>query len=337
MSALDAFIAKAQSAKKKIVLPEGHDPRVLKAASIIAEKGIAEVVVLGSESEISESCKKASVSATGFSTMDHCKSDLRESFCRELCEIRAKKGMTMEKAAEYMSNRLFFGAMMVRKGNSDGMVAGSIASTPDMLRAAFTVIGTAPGLKIGSSCFIMDLKTPAPNGEQTLLYADCGVNPNPNAEELSDIAIATASTYRALMGKQPKIAFLSFSTFGSAQHESLQKVVEATRITSRRISELKLDVLLEKSEVQADAAIVPSVAVKKCADSVLKGQANILIFPDLNAGNICYKITERLAGAAAYGPILQGLAKPLNDLSRGCSAEDIVGVAAITACQAMAI
>lgn len=334
MSALDKFIAKSQSAKKKIVLAEGQDPRVVKAANLIYEKKIAEVIVLGTEAEINESCKSAGIKERNFTALDHLKSEYKESFCAEFCEIRKKKGMTMEKAAEYMSGRLFFGAMMVRKSICDGMVAGSIASTPDMLRAAFMVIGTAPGLKIGSSCFVMDLKTPAPNGEQTLLYADCGVNPNPNAEELSDIALATANSYKALIGKQPKIAFLSFSTYGSAQHEILEKVIAAKDLTKKRVAEMGLDILVD-GELQADAALVPAVAIKKCAGSPVNGQANILIFPDLNAGNICYKITERLAGAAAYGPILQGLAKPINDLSRGCSAEDIMGVAAITVCQAI--
>ncbi len=334
MSALENCIIKAQKAGKKIVLPEGHDPRVVKAANMITEKGIAKVTVIGTEKEITESCKSAGVTERKFISLDHLGSDIFTSYAEEFCEIRKKKNMTMDKAVEHMKSRLFFGTMMVRKGDAEGMVAGSIASTPDMLRASFTVIGTAPGLKIGSSCFVMDLRTPAPNGEMTLLYADCGVNPNPNAEELSDIAIATATTYRALIGKQPRLAFLSFSTAGSASHEILDKVIKSVEITKNRIREQNLDMLVD-GELQADAAIVPSVAAKKCVSSPLKGQANILIFPDLNAGNICYKITERLAGAAAYGPILQGLAKPVNDLSRGCSAEDIMGVAAITVCQAV--
>lgn len=335
MSAIEKFIQKAALHRKKLVLPEGHDPRVVKAANSIIEKKIAaEVFVLGTDSEISESCKSAGVGERKFKTLDHAKSDLLKSYAEEFCELRKKKNTTMDKALTYMSGRLFFGAMMVRKGAVDGMVAGSIASTPDMLRAAFTVIGTAPGLKIGSSCFIMDLVKPTIAGDATLLYADCGVNPNPNADELSDIAIATASTYKALLGKQAKVAFLSFSTYGSAHHELIEKIVKATQITKERVKAAGLDIIVD-GELQGDAALVPAVAAKKCSASPIKGEANILIFPDLNAGNICYKITERLAGAAAYGPILQGLAKPINDLSRGCSADDIVGVAAVTVCQAI--
>ncbi len=334
MSTIEKCIEKARKNIKKIVLAEGNDPRVLKAADIIARQKFAEVTVLGTAQEIADSCKAAGVTVSGFKTLDHLKSPLLEPFAAEFCEMRKKKGMTMDKALEFMRNRLFFGNMMVRKGEADGMVAGSIASTPDMLRAAFTVIGTAPGLKTGSSCFVMDLAKPAPNGETTLLYADCGVNPNPTAEELSDIALATATSYKAMVGKQPRIAFLSFSTAGSAQHELVDKVVKSLEITKRRVKELGLDIVVD-GELQADAALVPAVGAKKCPKSAIKGDANILIFPDLQAGNIAYKLTERLAGAAAYGPILQGLAKPINDLSRGCSAEDIAGVAAITACQAI--
>lgn len=240
----------------------------------------------------------------------------------------------MDKAILYMQNRIFFGAMMVRKEEADGMVAGSIASTADMLRASFMVIGTAEGIKTGSSCFVMDLATPSPAGDSTLIYADCGVNTNPNAEQLSDIALAAAGTCRALLNTQPKVAFISFSTKGSAQDETLDKIIEACEITKKRVAESGADILID-GELQADAAIVPAVAAKKCPDSPLHGKANVLIFPDLNVGNTCYKITERLAGAKAYGPILQGLKKPLNDLSRGCSADDIFGVAAITVCQSL--
>jgi phosphate acetyltransferase len=203
-----------------------------------------------------------------------------------------------------------------------------------MLRASFQVLGTAKGIKIGSSCFVMDLKTPTPAGDSVLLYADCGVNPNPNAEELVDIAMATAQTYRALIGKTPKIAFLAFSTFGSAKHEMLDKIIKATALTKEKVAAENLDIIVD-GELQADSALVPSVAKSKSPNSAIAGDANILIFPDLNAGNICYKITQRLAGADAYGPILQGLAKPVNDLSRGCTADDIFGVAAITVCQAL--
>lgn len=222
---------------------------------------------------------------------------------------------------------------MVRNNMADGLVAGSIASTADMLRAAFHCIGTAPGIKSASSTFVMDLKTPAPAGDEYLLFADCGVNPNPDAQGLVDIAMATSTTYRALFGKQPKVAFLSFSTRGSAEHELLEKVTAAAAAFKAKVEAEGLDILTD-GELQADAALVPSVNAQKAPGSTIGGQANVLIFPDLNAGNIAYKLVQRLAGAGAYGPVLQGLAKPLNDLSRGCSDDDIVAEMAITACQA---
>jgi len=335
MSALEKFIQKAKKAKKKLVLPEGQDPRVVVAANKIIDEGIAsEVIVLGTKDEIDASCKSANLTERKFKSLDFVASELFEPYAKEFCEIRKKKNMTMDKAVEQMKNRIFFGCMMTRMGFVDGMVAGSIASTPDMLRGAFTVIGTAPGISTGSSCFVMDLAKPAPAGDEVLIYADCGVNPNPDANQMVDIAMATAHTYRALIGKTPKIAFLSFSTYGSASHEILEKIVSASNMMKEKVKNEKLDILVD-GELQGDAALVPSVAAKKCPGSSIAGQANVLIFPDLNAGNICYKITERLAGAAAFGPILQGLAKPVNDLSRGCSADDIVGVAAITICQAI--
>lgn len=242
--------------------------------------------------------------------------------------------MTDQEAREGVKDRLYFGNLMLMEGLADGLVAGSIASTPDMLRSAFHCVGTAKGIKTGSSCFLMDLARPTEAGNPAVLYADCGVNPNPDAEQLVDIAIATMKTHMALIGDQPRVAFLAFSTKGSAQHEMLEKMQRATELTQARVAELGIDAAVD-GEMQADAALVPGVARKKAPGSPIQGDANILIFPDLNCGNICYKITERLAGASAYGPILQGLAKPVNDLSRGCSAEDIVGVAAITACQAL--
>jgi phosphate acetyltransferase len=332
MPAIDKFVAKAQKADLKIVLPEGQDPRVVVAANKIIENNVARVVVLGSEEEISNSCSQGGVTERKFETLDYLNSDCFEAYAQEFCEIRKKKNMTMDKAVEFMKNRIFYGCMMTRLKAVDGLVAGSIASTPDMLRASFTVVGTAAGIKTGSSCFVMDLANPTLAGDDVLIYADCGVNPNPDAGQMVDIALATASTYRALIGKTPKVAFLSFSTKGSADHEILDKIREATSMTEARIKDEGLDIIVD-GELQADAALVPKVAKSKCSSSPLEGAANVLIFPDLNAGNIAYKLTERLAGAAAYGPILQGLAKPINDLSRGCCADDIYGVAAITVCQ----
>lgn len=335
MQAIERFVEKARKSPKKLVLPEGQDPRVVTAANRIIADGVAsEVIVLGTEAEISASCRQAGIQARAFTTLDHVASDTFEAVAAQFAEIRKKKGITLDQAREAVSNRVFFGSMMTRNGIVDGLVAGSIASTPDMLRAAFNCIGTAPGITIASSCFVMDLATPAPAGDSVLLYADCGVVPDPDAAQLVDIALATAQTYRALLGTQPKVAFLSFSTAGSASHPALEKITAAAGLLKARIKEEALDIVAE-GELQADAALVPSVAKSKAPHSAIAGDANVLIFPDLNAGNIAYKLTQRLAGAGAYGPILQGLAKPINDLSRGCSAEDIYGVAAITMCQAI--
>lgn len=335
MSALDIFIAKAKQGGKKLVLPEGQDPRVVAAANMIIEQNVArEVVVLGSNDELNAACAAAGISERKFITIDYMKSAQFEEFARKFAERRAAKGATIETGRKAMENRIYFGAMMTSCGMVDGLVAGSISSTADMLRAAFQCIGTAPGIKIGSSCFVMDLKQPTPSGDNVLLFADCGVNPNPTAEQLVDIATATSETYRALLGKTPKVAFLSFSTKGSAKHELLDKIIAASNMFKEKIQKENLDIITD-GELQGDAALVPAVAASKAPGSPLNGGANVLIFPDLNAGNICYKLVQRLAGAAAYGPILQGLAKPLNDLSRGCVAEDIFGVAAITVCQSM--
>ena len=334
MSVLDTLNARARSVQKTVVLPEGQDPRVVTAANKAMDLGIAaKIIVLGSEAEIAAACKEAGVTERKFETIDYLNSDLFNAFVEEFTEMRKAKGMTPEKAAATMKSRIYFGAMMCRKGMADGLVAGSIASTADMLRAAFHCIGTKKGMKIASSCFVMDLATPAPAGDEVLLFGDCGVNPNPDAEQLVDMAMATADTYRALIGKTPKVAFLSFSTMGSAEHEILEKVKTAAATLKAKIAAEGLDMEAD-GELQADAALVPSVAKAKAPESKVAGGANVLIFPDLNAGNICYKLVQRLAHADAYGPVLQGLAKPLNDLSRGCSADDIVGQIAITACQA---
>jgi len=335
MPIIEKFIEKAKQHKGTVVLPEGQDPRVVTAAQRLVEEQIATPIVLGTSDEIKTAMEKAGISDMAFQTIDHTTSPELDIYSDKLVEIRESKGKAMgkDKALELMSGRIFFGAMMVRVGKADGMVAGSIASTADMLRAAFTVIGTAKGIKTASSCFIMDLENPAPAGETTLFFADCAVNPAPNAEQLVDIALATAATRKALVGDKPKVAFLAFSTKGSAAHEDLDGPKKAAAMAAEKADTLDFELDID-GELQADSAIVPAVAAKKCPDSPLAGEANTLIFPDLNSGNICYKLTERLAGAKALGPILQGLAQPLNDLSRGCSADDIFGVAAITICQA---
>ncbi len=334
MSVLNTLVERARKNPKIIVLPEGQDPRVVIAANKAVEaKVVTRAIVLGSETEIATACSKAGVNERKFECLDYLASPLYNEFVAEFTEMRKAKGMTPEKAAQTMQSRIYFGAMICRKGLADGLVAGSIASTADMLRAAFHCIGTAPGIRIASSTFVMDLKTPAPAGDEVLFFADCGVNPNPDAGQLVDIALATAATSRSLLGITPKIAFLSFSTKGSANHEILNKVREATAIMQQKIADEKLDIICD-GELQADAALVPGVAAAKAPGSPIAGSANILIFPDINAGNISYKLVQRLAGASAYGPILQGLAKPLNDLSRGCNSDDIFGQIVISVCQA---
>lgn len=339
MALLDQLIPKAQAAQRHLVFPEGHDPRVMRAAQIVSEQQVCRVTVLATESEADTSLQAAGITrdALGLHVqiLDWQTADFFEALASAFQERRAHKGVDQEKARAQLGDRLYFANMMVQQGKADGLVAGSIASTPDMLRASFQCIGTAEGIRIGSSCFVMDLNRPSPAGDSTLIYADCGVNPNPTAEELVDIAMATGKTHDALIGTVPRIAFLSFSTHGSAKHELVSKVQKAAQMTRERVKEAGVNYLVD-GDIQADAALVPAVAAKKCMDSPLEGKANVLIFPDLQAGNIAYKLTERLAGAQAYGPVLQGLARPVNDLSRGCSAEDIAGVAVITACQAAA-
>ena len=338
MAILEKLQAKAKQAGKKVVLPEGQDPRVVAAANKIVEQNVAKsVIVLGSEEEIAKSCQEAGITERKFTVLDHATSDKLDVYAAELRESRAKKDkdVPLEKAKEMMKNRLFYGCMMVKLGMVDAMVAGSIASTGDMLRAAFTVVGTAPGIKSASSCFIMDLATPSPAGDTTLLYADCAVIPEPDANALVDIALATAKTHQGLIGTQPRVAFICFSTKGSGgDHPLVLKVRQAAEMTKAIVKEQGLDIIVD-GELQLDAAIVPAIAASKCPDSPLKGSANILIFPDLNVGNTCYKMTQRLAGAAALGPALQGLAYPINDLSRGCSDDDIVATSVIAICQSL--
>ncbi len=336
MSLLETLIPKARAACRTIVLAEGHDPRVMQAAAKIARQKIAaKVIVLATPEESRKSAVGISFDGLPVTVLDYPNSPDFERVARAFFELRKHKGMTLEQARMTILDRLYFGDIMVRLGLADGLVAGSIASTPDMVRAAFQCVGTAPGIKTGSSFFAMELAKPTLSGDTVLFYADSGVNPDPTAEQLVDIAIATIRSYKSLIGGQARVAMLSFSTRGSARHPLVDKMVTATTLTKARIAELGLDAVVD-GELQVDSALVPGVAVKKCPDSPLKGGANILIFPDLQAGNISYKLTERLADAIAYGPIMQGLAKPVNDLSRGCTDDDIVGVAAITVCQSLA-
>ena len=277
MSAIELFAERARSVARTIVLPEGQDPRVVIAANkAVDNKVVAKVIVLGTEAEIAEACKNAGITERKFEALDYMASPLLKEFADEMYEMRKAKGVTPEKALAMVSSRIYFGAMMCRRKLADGLVAGSIASTADMLRAAFHCIGTAPGIKSASSTFVMDLATPTPAGDDVILFADCGVNPNPDANQLVDIAMATANTYRALLGKQPKVAFLSFSTKGSAQNEILEKVTAAAKMFADKVAAEKLDILCD-GELQADAALVPSVAKAKAPDSPLADASNGII------------------------------------------------------------
>ena len=316
--------------KKTIVLPESTDIRTIKATAMILEQGFANVILVGDESKINE--LKGDINIEGATIVNPLTSDKFEDYANTLYELRKNKGMTLEQARETMKNPLYWGVMMVKKAEAHGMVAGAINSTANTLRPALQILKTAPNVKLVSAFFIMCVPDCEFGHHGTFLYADSGLVENPNAEELSEIAVCSASTFKNLVGAEPKVAMLSYSSYGSAKRELVDKVVEATKLAKAKAPDVLID-----GELQVDAAIVPEIAKSKAAASPLQGEANVLVFPDLNVGNIAYKLTQRLAKADAYGPITQGIAKPVNDLSRGCSAEDIVGVVAITAVQAQGL
>ncbi len=320
---------KAALSPKKIVLPEGEEERTIKAAAIILKEGIAHPILLGKKEKIETLAKEYGVSISGAEIIDPEVSPLREKYAKTYYELRKHKGMTEDKAFELMKDPLYFGALMVYKGDADGEVAGAINATGDVLRPALQTIKTAPGVSIVSSSMFMILPTTEYGEEGIINFADCAVMPNPTAEELADIAISSAKTFQTLVGKEPRVAMLSFSTKGSAEHELVDKVRKATEIAKQKAPDILID-----GELQADAALVPKVGERKAKGSPVAGRANVLIFPDLQAGNIGYKLVERLAGAKTIGPILQGMAKPVNDLSRGCSVDDIVDVVAVAVLEA---
>ena len=325
---LDEIKLKAKALQKTIVLCEGEDKRVVKAAADATKEGVAKIVLLGNEADIKAA--NTEIDLTGVTIVDPLTSDKLPAYNAKLCELRASKGMTSEQAAKLLTDGTYFGAMMLKMGDVDGLVSGACHSTANTLRPGLQIIKTAPGV---SSVSIFNLMICPPQGNQycpdgMVFFADCGLNPTYTSEGLAECAIATANSAKAITGIDPKVAMLSFSTKGSAKHDNVTMVAEAVKIAKDKAPDLKLD-----GELQFDAAIVPSVAALKAPDSNVAGQANVFIFPDLQAGNIGYKIAERLGGFMAVGPICQGFAKPLNDLSRGCKSEDIVAAVAITALQ----
>ena len=329
MAIIDKIKAKAKADIKHIVLPEGEEIRNVQAAVMIRDQGLAKLTLLGNPAKVKEVAAGADL--TGIAIIDPETSDKAGEYAAQLYEIRKAKGMTEEKAAALVKDPMYYGIMMVKLGDADGLVSGAIHSTGDMLRPALQVIKSKPGMKTVSSCFLMECPDKSYGDNGVLIFADCAVNIEPDAEQLANIALGAADSARALAGIEPRVAMLSFSTKGSAKHDNVTKVQEATRIAKEMAPDLMLD-----GELQLDAALVEKVGQLKAPGSKVAGHANTLVFPDLDAGNIGYKLVQRLAHAEAYGPILQGIAKPCNDLSRGCSAEDIVATVAITACQAQA-
>ncbi len=317
---MEDIINKASARKRTIVLPESHDDRVIKAAEILSKEKIASVITIGNEEKVRSKARELGCELSGVRVIDPEKSDKLSDFTNIFFNLRKKKGITIEAARETMKKDLFFGAMMVKESLADGSVAGSTASTGDVLRAGIQCIGMPEGISTVSSFFLMVMP------EKTYSFADCAVVPAPDVEQLADIAVSTAVNHQKLTGEEPYIAMLSFSTKGSAQHEAIDKVIQATELAKKKHPELNID-----GELQFDAAIIDSIGRRKAPGSLVAGRANVLIFPDLNAGNIGYKIAQRLGKAEAIGPVVQGLKRPFFDLSRGCSVDDIVNTSAIAA------
>jgi phosphate acetyltransferase len=330
MGFIDTIKAKAAANKKKIVLAEGMDRRIYEAAAKVIAEDIAEIIILASPEEVAANSEGLDISKA--TVIDPKTSDRLEAYAEKLAELRAKKGVTVDQARDMMtSDYMFYACMMVKMGDADGVVSGACHSTANTLRPSLQIVKTKPGCKLVSAFFLIVVPDCEYGENGTFIFADSGLEQNPDPEKLAAIAASSAESFELLVGVEPKVAMLSHSTKGSAKHADVDKVVEATRIAKETYPGIKLD-----GELQLDAAIVPSVAASKAPGSDVAGQANVLIFPDLDAGNIGYKLAQRLAKAEAYGPVTQGIAAPINDLSRGCSSDDIVGVVAITSVQCMA-
>lgn len=329
MSFIEDVKAKAKANLKTIVLPEAEDKRTLEAAEQIKKEGFAKLILLGNKETIEKDAKSYGFDLSGIELVDPKTAPSLDDYVATLVELRKSKGMTEEEARKLLTeSNTYFGVMMVKKGDADGLVSGACHSTADTLRPSLQILKTKPGTKLVSAFFVMVVPDCQYGENGTFVFSDCGLNQNPTAEELAAIAESSAESFRFLVGKEPKVAMLSYSTLGSAKHDDVTKVQEATRIAKENNPNLLLE-----GELQLDAALVESVASLKAPNSKVAGHANTLIFPNLDAGNIGYKLVQRLAKAEAYGPMTQGIARPVNDLSRGCSAEDIVGVVAITAVQ----
>ena len=329
MSFIETIKAKAKQQIKTIVLPEGSDIRTLKAASIVQKEDYANLIILGDSTKIEKMASANNLDISEATIINPIESENYETYVQLFYELRKAKGMTIEKARETLKDETYFGMMMVKNGDADGLVSGACHSTSDTLRPALQILKTAPGTKLVSAFFVMVVPDCEYGENGIFIFSDSGLNEYPDADALSEIAISSANSFKQLVGVEPKVAMLSYSTYGSAHSPLTDKVVEATKLLKQKAPDLICD-----GELQLDAAIIPEIAASKAPGSPVQGKANTLIFPDLDAGNIGYKLVQRLAKAEAYGPLCQGIAKPVNDLSRGCSAEDIAGVIAITAVQA---
>ena len=329
MSFIEGLKNKAKQSIKTIILTESEDKRVLKAAQKVKEEGFAKIILIGNEEDANKLAKENNIDISGIPVIKPETSEKYDEYVNAFYELRKAKGMTIDKAKEMLKDNMYFGTMMVKQGDADGLVSGACHSTANTLRPALQILKTAPGTKLVSAFFLMVVPDCEYGENGIFVFGDSGLVENPTPEELSEIAISSSNSFKQLTGKEPKVAMLSYSTYGSAHSELTEKVIEGTKLLKEKMPDLICD-----GELQLDAAIVPEIAASKAPGSPVQGQANTLIFPNLDAGNIGYKLVQRLGKAEAYGPLCQGIAKPVNDLSRGCNSDDIVGVVAITAVQA---